>query len=109
LFPVYSPKTQFWQFFGVNMACGGVAGASSLLIVYPLDFARTRLAADVGTGKNREFTGLVDCLTKVAAKSGPMSLYQAGGFFTISTRPTLNRPTSVYAWVKCPYRVAGKA
>jgi len=27
---------------------GGAAGASSLCIVYPLDFARTRLAADLG-------------------------------------------------------------
>lgn len=79
LFPAYSPKTDFWPFFGVNMAAGGLAGAGSLLIVYPLDFARTRLAADVGTGKDREFTGLVDCLTKVAKRSGPMSLYQGFG------------------------------
>ena len=61
------------------MASGGLAGAGSLLIVYPLDFARTRLAADVGSGKGREFTGLVDCLTKVAKKSGPLSLYQGFG------------------------------
>ena len=60
------------------MASGGLAGAGSLLIVYPLDFARTRLAADVGSGKDREFTGLVDCLRKVA-KSGPLSLYQGFG------------------------------
>jgi solute carrier family 25 (mitochondrial adenine nucleotide translocator), member 4/5/6/31 len=45
LFPKYSPKTDFWKFFGVNLASGGLAGAGSLLIVYPLDFARTRLAA----------------------------------------------------------------
>jgi len=79
LFPSYNPKTEFWPFFGVNMASGGLAGAGSLLIVYPLDFARTRLAADVGSGKNREFTGLVDCLSKVAKRSGPMSLYQGFG------------------------------
>merc|ERR1712086_450818 len=47
IFPSYSPKTEFAKFFAVNMASGGLAGASSLLIVYPLDFARTRLAADV--------------------------------------------------------------
>merc|ERR1712216_857270 len=79
MFPTYSPKTEFAKFFAVNMASGGLAGAGSLLIVYPLDFARTRLAADVGSGKNREFTGLVDCLTKVAKRSGPMSLYQGFG------------------------------
>jgi solute carrier family 25 (adenine nucleotide translocator) protein 4/5/6/31 len=79
LFPRYSPKTDFWKFFGTNMASGGLAGAGSLLIVYPLDFARTRLAADVGTNKTREFTGLLDCLKKVAARGGPMALYQGFG------------------------------
>jgi solute carrier family 25 (adenine nucleotide translocator) protein 4/5/6/31 len=79
MFPAYNPKTQFWQFFGANMASGGLAGAASLLIVYPLDFARTRLAADVGTGSQREFTGLIDCLGKVSKKSGVMALYQGFG------------------------------
>ena len=32
----------FWLFFLGNLAAGGAAGASSLLFVYPLDFARTR-------------------------------------------------------------------
>lgn len=45
MFPKYSPKKDFWKFFAVNLASGGMAGAGSLLIVYPLDFARTRLAA----------------------------------------------------------------
>merc|ERR1711966_111410 len=79
LFPSYSPKTAFPQFFAVNMASGGLAGALSLLIVYPLDFARTRLASDVGTGSAREFTGLVDCLTKIAKNNGFLALYQGFG------------------------------
>jgi solute carrier family 25 (adenine nucleotide translocator) protein 4/5/6/31 len=77
--PSYNKKTEFLKFFGVQMASGGLAGAGSLLIVYPLDFARTRLAADVGKGNEREFTGLVDCITKVAKTSGPMSLYNGFG------------------------------
>merc|ERR1712100_314438 len=79
MFPSYSPKDAFWSFFAVNMASGGLAGAGSLLIVYPLDFARTRLAADVGSNKTREFTGLVDCLTEIASRSGPLALYQGFG------------------------------
>lgn len=79
MFPAYDSKTQFWQFFGANMASGGLAGAASLLIVYPLDFARTRLAADVGKGTDREFNGLVDCLTKTAKRGGAMSLYDGFG------------------------------
>jgi len=79
MFPRYDPKKEFWKFFGANMASGGAAGAASLFIVYPLDFARTRLAADVGKNKEREFTGLLDCLTKVAKNAGPLGLYQGFG------------------------------
>jgi solute carrier family 25 (adenine nucleotide translocator) protein 4/5/6/31 len=79
LFPNYSPKTDFWSFFACNMASGGLAGAMSLLIVYPLDFARTRLASDVGSGSDRQFTGLVDCLGKIAKTDGASALYQGFG------------------------------
>merc|ERR1712216_321311 len=72
IFPKYSPKTDFGMFFAVNMASGGMAAAGSLCIVYPLDYARTRLASDVGSGK-REFAGLFDCLKKTAAR-GPDTL-----------------------------------
>jgi len=34
---------------------GGIAGSASLLFVYPLDFVRTRLGADMGKGDSREF------------------------------------------------------
>lgn len=79
LFPKYSPKEDFLKFFAVNLASGGLAGAGSLLIVYPLDFARTRLAADVGSNKAREFTGLVDCISKTASRGGMSALYQGFG------------------------------
>ena len=79
LFPKYNPQTEFMPFFLTNLASGGLAGAASLTIVYPLDFARTRLAADVGSGGQREFTGLVDCLKKTAGKGGPLALYQGFG------------------------------
>jgi solute carrier family 25 (mitochondrial adenine nucleotide translocator), member 4/5/6/31 len=79
MFPKYNPKTEFWSFFLANLASGGAAGAASLSIVYPLDFARTRLAADVGKGANREFTGLVNCLTTISKRTGFASLYQGFG------------------------------
>merc|ERR1712198_591937 len=69
-------KTQFWRFFAGNLASGGAAGATSLCFVYPLDFARTRLAADVGKGgKEREFKGLGDCLVKISKSDGIRGLY----------------------------------
>jgi len=60
----------FWMCLLGNMASGGAAGATSLMVVYPLDFARTRLAVDVGSGKAREFTGTVDCILKTARSAG---------------------------------------
>uniref|UniRef100_A0A915N640 Mediator of RNA polymerase II transcription subunit 18 n=2 Tax=Meloidogyne javanica TaxID=6303 RepID=A0A915N640_MELJA len=70
---------QFGKFFLMNLASGGAAGATSLAFVYPLDFARTRLAADVGKAGAREFNGLADCLVKIFKSDGPIGLYR--GFF----------------------------
>jgi len=80
IFCPYNPKTEFWKFFFGNLASGGAAGATSLMFVYPLDFARTRLAADVGkTGADRQFNGLIDCINKVRAVDGVKGLYQGFG------------------------------
>jgi len=63
-----------------NLASGGAAGATSLMVVYPLDFARTRLAADVGKGAaERQFQGLTDCLSKIYKSDGAKGLYQGFG------------------------------
>merc|ERR1739845_234952 len=79
MFPKYSPKENFGMFFAVNMASGGAAAAGSLCIVYPLDYARTRLASDVGSGK-KTFSGLGDCLKKTASgPTGPLALYTGFG------------------------------
>jgi len=87
LFPRYDPNTQFGMFFLANMASGGLAGAGSLCIVYPLDYARTRLASDVGTGK-RDFKGLGDCLVKTArGEQGIMGLYNGFGVSVLGIIP----------------------
>jgi len=78
-FPRFNKNTEFASFAAVQVASGGMAGAAALTIVYPLDYARTRLASDVGAGK-RQFEGLFDCLKKTA--SGPkgfFSLYNGFG------------------------------
>uniref|UniRef100_A0A1A9WA63 ADP/ATP translocase n=1 Tax=Glossina brevipalpis TaxID=37001 RepID=A0A1A9WA63_9MUSC len=67
---------QFWRFFIGNLASGGAAGATSLLIVYPLDFARTRIGVDVGKGQTRQFHGLGDCIMKVYKSDGFVGLYR---------------------------------
>lgn len=76
-------RTQFWRYFMGNLASGGAAGATSLCFVYPLDFARTRLAADVGKSQNREFNGLINCLGKIFKSDGLMGLYRG---FSVSVQ-----------------------
>jgi solute carrier family 25 (adenine nucleotide translocator) protein 4/5/6/31 len=73
-------NTQFTRYFIGNLASGGAAGATGLCFVYPLDFARTRLAADVGkAGAEREFSGLGNCLTKIFKSDGIVGLYRGFG------------------------------
>ncbi|XP_050295518.1 ADP,ATP carrier protein 1-like [Anthonomus grandis grandis] len=70
-------KTQFWRYFAGNLASGGAAGATSLCFVYPLDYARTRLGADVGkTTKERQYHGMIDCIVKTFKSDGLMGLYR---------------------------------
>ncbi|XP_018796680.1 PREDICTED: ADP,ATP carrier protein-like [Bactrocera latifrons] len=69
-------KEQKGRYFLGNILSGGAAGATSLLFVYPLDFARTRLAADVGKTGQREFNGLFDCIKKIFKTDGFMGLYR---------------------------------
>jgi solute carrier family 25 (adenine nucleotide translocator) protein 4/5/6/31 len=87
MLPRYDAKSNFWAFFAVNMASGGLAGAGSLTIVYPLDYARTRLASDVGSGK-KQFEGLMDCLVKTSSgPSGVLALYNGFGVSVVGIIP----------------------
>eukprot|EP01088_Endostelium_zonatum_P000832 TRINITY_DN11088_c0_g1_i1.p1 TRINITY_DN11088_c0_g1~~TRINITY_DN11088_c0_g1_i1.p1 ORF type:complete len:325 (-),score=69.71 TRINITY_DN11088_c0_g1_i1:69-1043(-) len=64
------------KFAAANIAAGSAAGAASLCFVYPLDFVRTRLGADVGKGANRQFNGLLHCLTSIYRSDGLIGLYR---------------------------------
>jgi solute carrier family 25 (adenine nucleotide translocator) protein 4/5/6/31 len=68
--------------FATNIASGGFAGTLSLLFVYSLDYARTRLANDAkGKGGERQFNGLVDVYVKTLKSDGIQGLYRG---FSIS-------------------------
>jgi len=86
LFPKADKNTEFAKFFAINMASGGLAGAGSLCIVYPLDYARTRLASDVGSGK-AQFSGLLDCIKKTVASGGIGALYNGIGVSVVGIIP----------------------
>lgn len=84
--------------------------------VYPLDFARTRLAADMGRATHgaaptaagsaaastgalhaeRQFKGLGDCLVKIAKQDGVLGLYKG---FNVSLQGIIGE-----CWVKHRYR-----
>lgn len=47
-FIIHKKDEHYCKFFVEKLFSGGLAGLTSLTFVYPLDFARTRLAADLG-------------------------------------------------------------
>lgn len=73
--PKYSPKTDYWKDFGVKLISGGAAGGVANVVCYPFDFARTRLASDVGSGK-KSFNGIADCIMKTVKQGGVTGLYR---------------------------------
>jgi len=75
----FKKSNGYWTWFAGNIASGGAAGASSLLFVYSLDYARTRLANDnksATKGGQRQFNGLVDVYRKTLASDGIAGLYR---------------------------------
>jgi solute carrier family 25 (adenine nucleotide translocator) protein 4/5/6/31 len=79
---LFDPKRDdpYVMAFGKNIASGGAAGAMSLLFVYSLDYARTRLANDTKSSKKgggeRQFNGLIDVYRKTLASDGIVGLYR---------------------------------
>ena len=56
------------------------AGATGLIIVYPLDFARTRVGVDIGRDrKNLEYPGMIKTFAKIYRTDGLLGLYRGFG------------------------------
>jgi len=82
MFAYKKDRDGYFKWMMGNLASGGAAGATSLLFVYSLDYARTRLANDAksATGKgDRQFNGLVDVYRKTLASDGIAGLYRGFG------------------------------
>jgi len=80
LFGFRKDKDGYWKWFAGNLASGAAAGASSLVFVYSLDYARTRLANDAKQSKKgggeRQFNGLIDVYKKTLQSDGVVGLYR---------------------------------
>jgi solute carrier family 25 (adenine nucleotide translocator) protein 4/5/6/31 len=62
-----------------NVLSGAAAGATSSVFVYSLDYARTRLSADLKSvkgGGGRQFTGLIDVYKQTLKTDGIAGLYR---------------------------------
>lgn len=88
LFPDADKYTDdFGKLFIINIVSGGLAGATSPLIIYPLDYARTRLASDAVVRTKAQFNGLVDCMKQTVITGGIRSLYTGYGISVLGNIP----------------------
>jgi len=79
MFNFKKERDGYWWWMAGNLASGGAAGATSLMFVFSLDYARTRLANDAKSAKKggeRQFNGLVDVYKKTLASDGIGGLYR---------------------------------
>lgn len=78
MFPIIDRRKYPVKFFLTNLLKGGTAGAISIMVVYPLDYIKTKMATDLGKKPGeREFNGFTDCVKKVARQGGIRSFYTA--------------------------------
>ncbi|KAF4595540.1 mitochondrial 2-oxodicarboxylate carrier 2 [Ophiocordyceps camponoti-floridani] len=63
--------------FVYQFAAGAVAGVSEILVMYPLDVAKTRIQLQTGKGTGAEsYNGMVDCFRKIIRNEGFSRLYR---------------------------------
>ncbi|XP_020585819.1 ADP,ATP carrier protein ER-ANT1 [Phalaenopsis equestris] len=77
-----SMKDGYATWLAGNVASGGAAGAITSLLLYHLDYARTRLATDTfdrQAGSQRQFKGLLDVYKKTLSSDGFVGLYRGFG------------------------------
>lgn len=78
-FNTFDAQTNPYSFMLTSLLAGGVAGMGSALVVYPLDFARTRMGVDVGHGTHYQFNSLQHCLSSIVRSDGLRGIYQGIG------------------------------
>lgn len=97
-----------------NFIAGAAAGCTTLVIIYPLDIAHTRLAADLGRSESRQFRGICHFLGTIRAKDGIGGIYRGlpaslqgmvvhrglyfGGFDTIKEKMSEDSSSDLALW-----------
>lgn len=86
----YHGFDKLWRKF----AAGGLSGATTQTITYPMDLARTRMTADVG--KVKQYNGLFDCMIKTCKQEGFFGLYKGFGISLAGIVPYLATSFACY-------------
>lgn len=97
-----------------NFIAGSAAGCTTLIIIYPLDIAHTRLAADLGRTETRQFRGICHFLRTIHERDGIPGIYRGlsaslqgmvvhrglyfGGFDTIKDTMSRDSKSDVALW-----------
>jgi solute carrier family 25 (adenine nucleotide translocator) protein 4/5/6/31 len=71
-----SERGHFLSGASANFIAGSAAGCTTLILIYPLDIAHTRLAADIGKSEVRQFRGIYHFLTTIHEKDGIRGVYR---------------------------------
>jgi solute carrier family 25 (mitochondrial phosphate transporter), member 23/24/25/41 len=75
---------------------GALAGVTAQVIVYPLEIAKTRLAV----GSAGEYSGILDCLKKTAAREGFRGLYKGLVPSLAGVVPYAGVDLATFTWLK---------
>ncbi|XP_048547350.1 probable ADP,ATP carrier protein At5g56450 [Triticum urartu] len=71
-----SADNKFASIALTNFIAGAAAGCTTLVIIYPLDIAHTRLAADIGQTDARQFKGIRHFIQTIYKKNGIRGIYR---------------------------------
>lgn len=71
--PAFDTDNSYGDQLLVSLISGALAAMVSTILLYPLDLAKTRLAADLST--EPQFDGIIDCWQKVYRAQGLSALY----------------------------------
>ncbi|KAM3412193.1 hypothetical protein ACQJBY_003706 [Aegilops geniculata] len=71
-----SADNKFTSIALTNFIAGAAAGCTTLVIIYPLDIAHTRLAADIGQTDTRQFKGIRHFIQTIYKKNGIRGIYR---------------------------------
>lgn len=79
-----------------KMFCGALSGVSTIIPVYPLDLARTRLSADTSS----RYNGMVHLMQSTIEKEGIAGMYKGLGISLCGIMPYLAISLSTYDTLK---------